>query len=83
MNSAMRILKKKRDGKFDNLLSRLVDQEARLNKLPALNPVQRAKLDTNRAIDHLYYSSKIEGTHLSEQRIERAMNGNKITPIKN
>lgn len=63
-------------------LRRLVDAEDSLRKLPPLTSLQRAKLDHARAIDHLYYSSKIEGTNLSEWRLEKAIHGNAATPTK-
>jgi len=61
--------------RFDNLLDKLVETEWKINELPALSSLDRAKLDHDIAIDHLYYSSKIEGTMLNDKRIEKAIHG--------
>jgi hypothetical protein len=61
---------------YTSMLSDLVDTEAKLKKLPPLTSVQKAKLDDARAIDHLYYSSKIEGIVLSSKRLAEAIHGN-------
>ncbi len=60
---------------FDNLLDKLVEKERKINDLPALSSLDKAKLDHDIAIDHLYYSSKIEGTTLNDKRIEKAIHG--------
>lgn len=59
----------------ETMLDRLVEMEVGLKKLPPLTPVQKAKLDNARAIDHLYYSSKIEGSSLTDKRLEKAIHG--------
>ncbi len=40
-----------------------------MRKLPPLSPVDRVKLEHERDIEHLYYSSKLEGTLLTDQRL--------------
>jgi len=60
---------------LNNLIGKLVEAEVQLKKLPPLSPVQKAKLDNARAIDHLYYSSKIEGSNLTDRRLEMAIHG--------
>lgn len=62
------------------LISNLVEVEQSLGRLPPLTSLQKAKLDHSRAIDHLYYSSKIEGTNLSEKRLEKAIYDNAAAP---
>ncbi|OGF62545.1 hypothetical protein A2662_01975 [Candidatus Giovannonibacteria bacterium RIFCSPHIGHO2_01_FULL_45_33] len=61
--------------KFDNFLDKLVEEERKTNALPALSSLDKAKLDHEIAIEHLYYSSKIEGTTLNNTRIEKAIHG--------
>lgn len=60
---------------YNSTISSLVEVEIELKKLPQLTSVQKAKLDNSRAIDHLYYSSKIEGSNLTEKRLEKAIHG--------
>jgi hypothetical protein len=60
---------------YNSILIKLVDSETKLKKLPPLTSVQKAKLDNSRAIDHLYYSSKIEGTTLNDKRLDKAIHG--------
>ena len=47
--------------------------------LPSLSAVEKAKLDNSLAIDQLYYSSKVEGTNLTDTMIERAIHGRKLS----
>lgn len=61
--------------KVSDLLSTLVETEDAVNQLPPLSPVNKAKFDHEIAIEHLYYSSKIEGTALTEKQIDRAIHG--------
>lgn len=75
-------MKKKRTKRFDQILSRLVKKEQELKKLPQLSPPEKAKLESEIAIDHLYYSSKIEGTHLTDERIGKAIHGESTTPTQ-
>ena len=49
--------------------------EEALNELPELSDVEKVQLEQEIAISHLYHSSKIEGTTLNEQRLEKAING--------
>lgn len=51
--------------------------EKDLKKLPDLSDIERVKLDQERALSHLYYSSNIEGTKLTNKQIERAIYGEK------
>lgn len=59
--------------KIVKIIEQLVALEAEVRKLPELSPLEQAKLDHDRAIDDLYYSSKLEGTHLTHARIEQAI----------
>ena len=70
------IMKKKTESKnLNNILEKLIEAENRLNKLPSLSEVEKAKLELSRDTEHLYYSSKIEGTALTQKRIEKAVYG--------
>lgn len=68
---------KRRKG-YKLILDRLVEQSRKLSKLPPLTAVQKTKLEHSRAIDHLYYSSKIEGSNLTGKRLEKAIHGEKV-----
>ena len=48
-------------------------------KLPDLSSLDKAKLDQSLAIEQLYYSSKLEGTNLTDTMIDKAIHG-KISP---
>ncbi|MEK7193562.1 MAG: hypothetical protein AAB652_02115 [Patescibacteria group bacterium] len=68
----------KKNRNFNSILAKVVKKEIEIGKLPPLSPVEKAKLTNSRAIDHLYYSSRLEGTHLTDQRIEKAIHGEGI-----
>jgi len=57
----------------DKLITKLVNTEQILKKLPPLSPLDKAKLEHSIAIDHLYYSSKIEGTILNDKQLGNAI----------
>jgi len=63
---------------LNSIISRLVEVRSDLNKLPPLSATDKVKLDHNRDIDHLYYSSKLEGTMLSHERLNHAVHGSAI-----
>jgi len=75
-------MKKRTRKTFDTLLSEVVQIEKELKKLPPLSVTEKATLDHSRAIEHLYYSSKIEGTHLTEKRIDKAIYGQELSPTE-
>ncbi|MHB8521877.1 MAG: hypothetical protein ACYDH9_14115 [Limisphaerales bacterium] len=62
------------------LIDRLVKKERELNALPELSGLEKAQLEHSRALQHLYNSSKIEGTHLTKERIDKAVYGSEIAP---
>ncbi len=63
---------------LDTIISRLVAVRADLEKLPPLSPADRVKLEHNQDIEHLYYSSKLEGTMLTHERLNNAIHGSAI-----
>jgi len=63
---------------LDTLLSKLVAVDSEIKKLPPLSAVDKVKLEHDRDIEHLYYSSKVEGTHLTDQRLEKAIYGSAL-----
>lgn len=65
----------KKEMPFEKVLDALIITQRELGKLPQLSPLDKAKFDHSIAIEHLYYSSKIEGTHLTDKKIEKAING--------
>ena len=62
-----------------DILSKLVEMQLRVEKLPPLSSVDQAKLEQSMAIDQLYYSSKVEGTHLTNEMIDKAIHGKEIS----
>ncbi|MEJ0053261.1 MAG: hypothetical protein WDN10_00840 [bacterium] len=75
----MKTNNRKRVPASDALISKLVQLEIEISKLPRLSPLEQAKLNNGRAIEHLYYSSKLEGSSLSEKKIEHAIYGRRIS----
>lgn len=59
----------------DKLLAKLLAKQESIKKLPALDDLEQAELDHTIALDHLYYSSKIEGTNLTKKQIDKAVHG--------
>lgn len=59
-------------------MTALVDLQLEDNKLPDLSHVEKTKFNHTLAIDQLYYSSKLEGSHLTETGLEKAINGKNI-----
>ena len=60
------------------MISRLVELSETVELLPPLSAVAKAKFDQEIAIEHLYYSSKIEGTALNNKQIDRAIHGKEL-----
>ncbi len=60
-------------------LSKLVDLQIKTSELPQLLPVEKAKLDHALAIEQLYYSSKVEGSNLTKEMIDKAIHGKKFS----
>lgn len=75
-------LKRKINKSNDALIESVVKLQFDLEKLPELPPLEKAKLNQEIAINHLYYSSKIEGTQLTEKQIERAVHGEEVSPTR-
>jgi hypothetical protein len=67
---------KKNDFSLDNkLFDDFVVTQNNIEKLPKLSGKERKEFDREVAKSHLYYSSKIEGTHLNQKRLRQATNG--------
>lgn len=75
-------LKQKKDKGIEKLIERVVDLQLDLEKLPELPPLEKARFNQELAISHLYYSSKIEGTRLTEKQIERAVHGEEASSAR-
>ena len=63
----------------EQLLDKVVAIESAINKLPPLSMLEKAQLDQHRAIESLYYSSKLEGTNLTRERIDQAIYGENLS----
>jgi hypothetical protein len=62
-------------GTFAKLINDLVDIQIKLEALPTLSDLEKAKFDQLFAIDQLYYSNKLEGTILTKKDIDEAIHG--------
>lgn len=72
-------MKKSKVIKKGDLLQKLFDLQLESHKLPPLLPREKAKLEQSLAIDQLYYSSKLEGSSLTTEMIDRAIHGKKLS----
>jgi Fic family protein len=69
----------KKVARLQRSISDLAELQLKTNALPPLSDVEKAKLDQSLAIDQLYYSSKIEGTKLTNSMIQHAIHGRKLS----
>lgn len=69
----MKWLQPRRGSAQNALIGRFIELKSRVDKLPPLGPAARAEFDHGVDLDHLYYSSKIEGTNLSATELKRAV----------
>ena len=58
----------------EGLITEFINTQEVVEKLPAFSDVEKVKFEQEIAIDHLYYSSKIEGTNLGTTRLSQAIN---------
>lgn len=79
MDSMKKKTTTKRVAPSDRLLEQVLTIESALNKLPRLSVLEKAQLEHNRAIENLYYSSKLEGSNLTQKRIDQAIYGQKFS----
>ncbi|GEM_PF-7080149 len=54
------------------LIDDILDLQDQIDALPDLPPNEQIKLEFEMAIDHLYYSSALEGIHLSTEQLREA-----------
>ncbi|HUC02034.1 MAG TPA: hypothetical protein VMA75_03965 [Candidatus Paceibacterota bacterium] len=76
----MKIFKKAQEQKAlesmnEKSLRELVELQLTAKGLPQLPAVEKAKFELELAIDQLYYSSKLEGSVLTNEMIDNAING--------
>lgn len=56
-----------------DIIADFMHVETEVNNLPQLSPVEKVQFDHDIAISHLYYSSKIEGSNLDQNRLDQAI----------
>jgi Fic family protein len=61
-----------------DLVDKFIRQEDKLNTLPPLSELERAQFEHSIDIEHLYFSSKIEGSNLTKKQIDQAVHGSEI-----
>ncbi len=66
---------KKTNKNKKSILSNIVELKKKIEKLPPLSVLERAKLENSIAIEQLYYSSKLEGSNLTHKMISSAIHG--------
>lgn len=69
---------KKMNKKMKSIVSNIVEFKKKIEKLPPLSVLERAKLENSIAIEQLYYSSKLEGSNLTHKMISSAIHGQEI-----
>lgn len=55
------------------LLNEFIKTQSEVSKLPQLSDVEKVKFELDIATDHLYYSSRIEGSNLNKERLNKAI----------
>lgn len=60
---------------ISSVVSGLVEIHSKVKKMSKLPDIEKAKIENNLAIEQLYNSSRLEGTRLTEKKIERAIFG--------
>jgi hypothetical protein len=56
-----------------DILGEFIRTQEEVTALPQLSNVEKVQFEHDIAIGHLYYSSKIEGSHLDEERLNNAI----------
>jgi len=69
----------RKTGSLRATVSDLAEIQLKSASLPPLSAVEKAKLDHSLAIEQLYYSSKVEGTNLTDAMIDRAIHGRRLS----
>ena len=64
--------------KQPDLIGKFIKEQDRLDSLPPLNDVEKATFEHSVDIQHLYFSSKVEGTILTKQQIDKAIHGPEV-----
>ena len=85
-NNKKTLLKKvktERISTLPGLLGNLIDIQDRIESLPPLSVIEKAKFEQEIAIEQLYNSSKLEGSNLTEKMIEKAIHGPRVSPSQN
>lgn len=72
----MKKLKQVKRTNTSSIFSRIIDIQNEIKGLHPLSAVNKASLEQSIAIDQLYYSSKLEGTNLTDKMIKEAIHGN-------
>lgn len=69
----------KKETPSERILKQVVTIESAINKLPELSILEKAQLEHDRALENLYYSSKLEGSTLTQKRIKQAIYGQELS----
>lgn len=75
MTSQKKGTKKVSDRELRVMAGKFAAARRSLEKLPELSPLKQAIFEQNVDTEQLYYSSKIEGTHLTKDQIRDVMHG--------
>lgn len=55
------------------LVDKYIETQDEIRQLPVLSDLEKIKLENSIDIEHLYFSSKIEGSNLTKKQIEEAV----------
>lgn len=64
----------KRNKIDERLINEFIKNNEMADSLPELSEIEKIKFDQDVALDHLYYSSKIEGVNLTRDRMTQIIN---------
>jgi hypothetical protein len=68
-----KIFHKKGQTNKPDLLDEFITTEQEVKKLRQLSDVERVQFEQDIAVSHLYHSSKIEGSQLNQERLNKAI----------
>ena len=55
------------------LIDKYIEAQDEIRQLPLLSDLEKITLENSIDIEHLYFSSKIEGSNLTKKQIEEAV----------
>ncbi len=71
-------MSEKKDRSLSRIFDDLLHEERSIRNARPLTEIEKAKFEQEIAIEQLYYSSKLEGSHLTSDAIAQAIHGKEV-----